>query len=1204
MTAREQKLLKENEELRIRLREAEDACNALTKGGVEPNEETVRVSERKIRGILDATRESIWMFSPDGIILLVNPTACERFGKSEIELVGRRVEDVLPRELARSRMERLRKVVQTATPLEFEDERAGSYFRHSFYPVTDEKGNVTSVVSFSRDITDRKKSEDALQDNEKLLKSVLDNVSSGVAMIDDTGKFSVFNPLFLKLFGLTENYTIKNVNDQNWADWQVFNEDGTLLHVDDHPVRKAAMTGKLVEHQLVGVKVPSGDDITWMLISAEPILKDDGSIDKIICTYHDVTALRKVGEELRQSREQLAAVFNGVSETLMLLDIDGTILISNKIFDKRFNPGNSDTVGKSIFDFVPFSFHEIRKQQIKDLVRTKKPITFLDNFNDLYLEITFYPVFDNHGDVKQFISSALDITERKKAEEAIRRQTETLEGINRVLEATLTTETEEELGTKCLEIIQEITRSKFGFIGEINESGLEDIAISNPASIGLPPGHPPLEAFLGVPLKYEGRTIGIIAVANRPGGYTLTDQESIEAIAPAIVEAFMRKRTEAAARASESEKTKLATILGLSSQPFAVGYPDGTIGYLNKEFETLTGYTAEELRSISWEKDLTPPEYIEMEQIYLNHLLETGMPVRYEKEYIRKNGTRVPVELLVSTMPDAGGKPEYFYSFLTDITERKKNERNLRQLIRTLSAMQKSSLMMAQATDENQFLSDVCRIIIEDCGHQMVWIGYKEDDPGKTVKPMAYAGFEDDYLETLKITWGESERGRGPTGTAIRTGKPALCRDMHTDPVFKPWRKEALKRGYSSSIVLPLKMDEKVFGAVTIYSREPNPFSQDEQLLLTKLADDLAYGIKAIRLNLALKQSKANLEVKVKERTALLGKAMEDLGAERQRFLDVLNMLPVYVALISPDCRIRYANKVFKENFGEPEEKKCHVLLFGKSEMCDDCRLSAVPNTEKPSQWEAVGLNGRVFQVSDFSFTDIDGVPVILEMGSDITEKKDIEKFVMSKIMETEERDRKRFAGDLHDDLGPTLSAVKLQLNLLNAMNSEKERKELLNAIDQLLSESVDKMRNIANTIMPRLISNFGLEAALNSFVNKLGKSSNIRFSIHSNLCGYRFDEETELHLYRIMTELVNNTIKHAGASVVSIDMERTEKEFRVVYSDNGKGYNVDKISTLAAGIGLQNIRNRINLIGGTVSFKSVNQKTVVSISVPINNKV
>ncbi len=81
---------------------------------------------------------------------------------------------------------------------------------------------------------------------------------------------------------------------------------------------------------------------------------------------------------------------------------------------------------------------------------------------------------------------------------------------------------------------------------------------------------------------------------------------------------------------------------------------------------------------------------------------------------------------------------------------------------------------------------------------------------------MAYAGFDQGYIDSLNITWAENDRGKGPTGMAIRTGKPQVCKDMHSDPKFAPWRKQALERGYASSTVIPLMANGKAFGVMNI----------------------------------------------------------------------------------------------------------------------------------------------------------------------------------------------------------------------------------------------------------------------------------------------------------------------------------------------------------------------------------------------------
>jgi signal transduction histidine kinase len=165
--------------------------------------------------------------------------------------------------------------------------------------------------------------------------------------------------------------------------------------------------------------------------------------------------------------------------------------------------------------------------------------------------------------------------------------------------------------------------------------------------------------------------------------------------------------------------------------------------------------------------------------------------------------------------------------------------------LRTLSACNEA---LVRATDEQALLDGVCRIVVEVGGYRFAWVGFAEADERKTVRPVARAGFEDGYLAGADIVWADTDRGRGPVGTAIRTGQPSLFRDSASDPGFEPWRAAALARGYRSSLGLPLLAEGKPFGALTIYAAEHDRFDDpDERKLLVELADDLAYGLVALR---------------------------------------------------------------------------------------------------------------------------------------------------------------------------------------------------------------------------------------------------------------------------------------------------------------------------------------------------------------------
>ncbi len=294
-----------------------------------------------------------------------------------------------------------------------------------------------------------------------------------------------------------------------------------------------------------------------------------------------------------------------------------------------------------------------------------------------------------------------------------------------------------------------------------------------------------------------------------------------------------------------------------STTPDGLWFQDleGRIVEVNDAYCRMSGYERDELLQMQ-ASALTGAEPAGQAANHAERTIERTNHDQFESKHRRKDGSTFDASVTTVYLAGEGGKVA---CFIRDISGRKAREEQLRRLNRTLNALHHSAEAIANAKTEKELLDATCKIIVEDCGHAMVWIGYKEDDERKSVRPVAYSGFDKGYLETLKISWADTELGRGPTGTAVRTGKPSFCGNMSADPKFKPWREEALKRGYAASLVLPLLDAGKAFGALTMYFREPDPFEQDEVKLLSELADDLAHGIMAMKLRKAREKAEEAL---------------------------------------------------------------------------------------------------------------------------------------------------------------------------------------------------------------------------------------------------------------------------------------------------------------------------------------------------------
>ena len=226
----------------------------------------------------------------------------------------------------------------------------------------------------------------------------------------------------------------------------------------------------------------------------------------------------------------------------------------------------------------------------------------------------------------------------------------------------------------------------------------------------------------------------------------------------------------------------------------------------------------------------------------MRRVLQSGTPEEcpvslYADE--RVSGWR---EHFVSRLPDG----DLVVTF-NDVTSRKEAELAQDRLNRALRLLSDCNTALIHANDEYRLLVEVCHLVVERGGYLMAWVGYVDDGADRTVRPIAQSGDDAGYLDAIRVRWDDSELGRGPTGTAIRTGRSSVIQNVLTDPKMAPWREAALERGYQASLSLPLISEGTTLGALSLYSRDAHAFNPEEVRLLEEMANDLAYGIVTLR---------------------------------------------------------------------------------------------------------------------------------------------------------------------------------------------------------------------------------------------------------------------------------------------------------------------------------------------------------------------
>jgi PAS domain S-box-containing protein len=335
------------------------------------------------------------------------------------------------------------------------------------------------------------------------------------------------------------------------------------------------------------------------------------------------------------------------------------------------------------------------------------------------------------------------------------------------------------------------------------------------------------------------------------------------AILGTLLDITARQQAEAAAEEIRRQQEAI-----LSNIPDIAWLKDRESRYIavNEPFAKICGVSTQDLVGKAdldlWTRELAL-RYLQDDQ----EVMRTGRRKCVEEPLIDKGNNLVWVETVKT--PIFGEQNEIIGTtgIARDISERRCLEEALHKFSRALKAITECDQALLRASNDAELLEEVCRIIVEVGGYRMAWVGFAGQDKQKTVRCMARYGFDEGYVDLLNVSWADTVRGQGPVGTAIRTGKPIIIRDIQDDPRFAPWRPEALKRGYASMIALPLK-NGRTLGALAIYAAERDAFDEEEVKLLVGLANDLAYGLMALRASAerqraeeALKESEQKLRL-------------------------------------------------------------------------------------------------------------------------------------------------------------------------------------------------------------------------------------------------------------------------------------------------------------------------------------------------------
>ncbi len=713
----------------------------------------------------------------------------------------------------------------------------------------------------------RRNVEASLVYSERRFQAMMDNSAAVISVRDMDGKYTFVNKAFEEVFSVIGGYALGK------SDHDIFPmEMAGVLKANDSLVikKKAPVEFEEEATQIGGRRI--------YLSTRFPLLDGEGEPYAVCAMSTDITSRKEAEEEFRKSRQKLALHVEQTPLAVIEWNTDFEVVGWNPAAERIFGYCADDAVGRhgtgllvserdrGRVDMVWQDLMVDRggRRSINENVTKDGALIVCDWYNT--------PLVDSMGLVIGVSSLVMDITERKRAEEA-------LEASRKILLTVLDTipvrvfwkdrdlkyigcniNLAMDAGYDSPGDIVGLDDYQMSWKNEAERYRYDDMVVMESGEAKLNYEEPQCrtdgtELWLStskVPLRdVDGNIFGVL------GTYTdITERKQIER---ALEILYKSTGGSIGQEFFDGVVESLYEWLGADCVIFGEKYEGGNIRALSMKLD------GEKVEDFTYALSGTPcDEVISTQDICI---YEDNVDVLFPEDTILKDmgikgyigtvlkgkdGTSIGVisvlvrsEIVIS--PNAEEVLELVAARASAELERMHAEQEVFKVNRSLKAVSQCSEALVHASNEQDLLREICRIIIDTGGYRMVWVGYLERDAQKSVRPVARAGFDAGYVDSLTISWGDNEFGQGPTGTAIRTKECALARNLSNEPSFAPWREGAAKRGYGSSISLPLINNDDVLGALNIYSSEVDAFTVEEVSLITGLVKDLSYGIVTLR---------------------------------------------------------------------------------------------------------------------------------------------------------------------------------------------------------------------------------------------------------------------------------------------------------------------------------------------------------------------
>ncbi len=808
-------------------------------------EKALKESEEKYRKTFYISPDAVNIIRlEDGMRVSINSHFTKVMGYTESDIIGKttRELDILVNPEDRKRLVEGLKKDGIVENLEAQfRKKNGEIVLGSLSASVLELDGVPHIISVTRDITERKQTEEALRKSESKLRAIFAAMTDVIMVVDAEGRYLEIAPSNPSLLYKPSNELLGKTMHEVFPKEQA---DFFLAHV----------TKSLDTQHPIGLEyiLEIENKKIWFSALVSPLTSDS-----VLLVARDVTEQKKAEEKLKESDQTYRGIINCIDEAIYVQDKDGTFLDVNEGAVKMYGYTREELIGKNPL-FVSAEgkndFDSIREKLNLAIQGYPQEFEFWGKRKNGQIFPKQVRVYKGiYFEKEVVIAVAQDISEKKQvvqtlkaSEELFRNLVENISDVFYISDAN---------GRIKYCSPNFFTTTGFSYEEIINN---HFVRVCAPIDRRRVVDHYAKEIQKGVldtNLEFRIRKKdGTIVWIEQNTRIVRDEKENIVEHRNIAHDIDDRKRAEASIRKSEEW---FRNLFEKASDGIFHSSLSGKFVTVNESFAKMHGYTVEEMQKINIQ-NLDTPEGSQLYPERIRRIL-AGENLTFEVEHYHKNGHTFPLEVTASMI--TVGNEKFIIAFHRDITARKKAEEKIKKLNRLYTVLSNVNQAIVRIKDREQLFNETCRVAVDDGKFVMVWIGVVNPSTNK-VDVISSFGVIKDYLDKINIDLNDKDRSGGIVGQAIKQQTHIIVNDIKNDNSISQWKEDIIKNGYNSAAAFPLTINGKVIGSFALYASEVNFFDEDEIKLLDELTTDISFALEVAQHEVERKQAEEELRKK------------------------------------------------------------------------------------------------------------------------------------------------------------------------------------------------------------------------------------------------------------------------------------------------------------------------------------------------------